>query len=314
MTADRAEPTVTVAVVSWNTRERLSRCLHSLAREHESGSAAIWVVDNRSTDGSPDLVREQFPWATLVEPGENIGFGAAVNLVAAKSSGEWIVPANADTAVAPGALATMLATGAENPRAAVIAPRLVLDDGATQHSVHPFPTVPFTIAFNLGLPRVIPGLADQLCLEGRWDSERSRDVPWAIGALLLIRRRAFDQVDGFDERHWMYAEDLDLGWRLVRAGWVTRYEPRAIVRHAGGAATSLAFGDGRRARFMVETYAWMKRERGTPRARAVAAINFAGAAVRLAGAALLAPISPRARARVADLRSWLEAHRQGLAG
>ncbi len=156
----------------------------------------------------------------------------------------------------------------------------------------PFPTIPFTLGFNLGLRR--------------WplDQERERPVPWAIGAFLLVRRAAFEQVGGFDPAQWLYAEDLDLGWRLRRAGWSTRYVPNARVRHHAAAATSQAFGEARDARWQAATYAWMLRRRGPARTHAVAAINVAGALARAATAR-----GPAARARA---RRWARLHRVGL--
>ncbi len=90
-----------------------------------------------------------------------------------------------------------------------------------------------------------------MCLEGAWDPQRPRRVPWAVGAFLLVRRPAWDAIGGFDPAQWLYAEDLDLGWRLARAGWATRYEPRARVRHHESAATGQAWGsDERTARWL----------------------------------------------------------------
>lgn len=302
---------VTVAVVSYNTRELLRRCLRALAPEVHSGRADVWVVDNGSDDGSPQAARADAPWATVVEPDVNLGFGRAVNLVAARAGAPWLLCANADVELEPGALATMLAAGADD-RVGAVAPRLVLPDGRTQHSVHSLPTLRFTLAFNLGLPALSRRLADRMLLEGRYDAERARAVPWAIGAVLLMRRQAFDAVGGFDQRQWMYAEDLDLGWRLRDAGWALRYEPAARARHASGAATGPAFGDMRQRRFMRETYAVIERRRGPRTARATAAINVAGAAGRAAWMTPPALLSPRWRARRQETVAWVTAHREGL--
>jgi GT2 family glycosyltransferase len=302
---------VTVAVVSFNTRELLLRCLRSLEPEVDRGLAQVWVVDNGSSDGSVAAARRAAPWARVVEMDTNVGFGRAVNVVARASESDWLAPANADVAIEPGALQAMLAAGAD-ARVGCVAPRLVLPDGATQHSVYPFPTIPFTLAFNLGLHRASRRLADELCLEGFWNSERPRTVPWAIGAFLLLRRRAFQAVGGFDERRWMFAEDLDLGWRLHDAGWLTRYEPDARVLHRAGAATDAAFGDDRVPRFMRETYAVVVRRRGLARAWITAALNVAGAAARVAWMAPLATVLRRWRAPLERSRMWLAAHRQGL--
>jgi len=282
---------VTVAIVSFDTRDLLDRCLRSLEPDVRAGVAEAWVVDNGSTDGSVALVREHHPWARLIEPGENLGFGRAVNLVAERTATPWIAPSNADVEVEPGALAALLEAGGRFGRTGALAPRLLLDGGETQHSVYAFPTLPFLALFNLGAGWLSTGWADRHCLEGRWRPERAREVDWAIGAFLLVRRSAFEQAGGFDEAQWMYAEDLDLGWRLRQAGWSTRYEPAARVRHHASAATAAAWGEGRTERWLRATYAWMLRRRGVARTRAAALINLAGAAGRAAA------LTPAARAR-----------------
>jgi N-acetylglucosaminyl-diphospho-decaprenol L-rhamnosyltransferase len=261
---------ITVAVVSYNTRALLERCLASLAPT----GADVWVVDNGSTDGSRDIVAPE----RLIVPERNLGYGAAVNLVAARAYSPWLVASNADVVVEPGALDALAA--AAGPRTGAVAPRLVLPDGSTQHSVLPFPTVGFTAAFAAGLTSAVPRLGDRWCVPGRWDASRAREVPWAVGAFLLLRRSAFEEVGGFDERQWLFAEDLDLGWRLARAGWTTRYEPSAVVHHHESAATGVAFGDARTERTQAATYAWLRRRRGRAVAATVAALNVAGAAAR----------------------------------
>jgi N-acetylglucosaminyl-diphospho-decaprenol L-rhamnosyltransferase len=302
---------VTVAVVSFNTRELLLRCLTSLAGDVDAGRAEVWVVDNCSSDGSVQAVTENAPWAHVIEAGENVGFGRAVNLVAGRTSGEWILAANADIALEPAALQALLAS-AQEPAVGCVAPRLLLPDGATQHSVHPFPTVPLTLLFNLGLHHLSAPLGDRLCLEGFWNPDRGRAVPWAIGACLLLRREAFDAVGRFDERQWMYAEDVDLGWRLQQQGWTTLYEPRASVHHESGAATVSVFGDDQRSHFMAATYAMLMRRRGRVRTWATAAINIAGAAARAAWMTALSCGFTRWRPRSAENRRWVKAHWQGV--
>jgi GT2 family glycosyltransferase len=304
---------VAVAVVSWNTRDLLAAALRSLKPEADAGRAEIWVVDNASTDGSAEMVREEFPWVELVASEDNLGFGPAVNLVARRTDAEWIAPANADIELEPGALETLLATGAAEPRAGIVAPRLVLPSGDTQHSVHPFPTFRLALAFNLGLHRLSRRLGDRLTLEGTWDERRARVVDWAIGAFMIVRRDAFDAAGGFDDAQWMYAEDLDLGWRIRHAGFTTRFEPGAAVKHVSSAAATQAFGDEIVARWMAASYGWMARRRGVTRTWAVAAVNWLGAAVRYAFARPLAKLAPERWAPAcAQHRQWLAAHRSGL--
>ena len=304
---------VAVAVVSWNLRELLAATLRTLEPEQRARRVETWVVDNASSDGSPEMVAADFPWVSLIASEENLGYGAAVNLVAERTGTPWIAPANQDVEVQPGAVERLLDVGGRCADAGVIAPRLVLPDGSTQHSVHPFPTIPLTLAFNLGLHRLSPALGDRLCLEGHWDGLRAREVPWSEASFLLIRRTAWDSVGGFDAAHWMYAEDLDLAWRLRAAGWKTRYEPGAVVRHAGSAASRKAFGDELTSRYMSASYAWMARRRGLGRARAVALANALGAGARmLVYTALAVPSPGRYRARRDYHRHWLRVHSVGL--
>lgn len=306
-------PEVTVAVVSWNTRELLRRCLRSLEGETRSGRCEVWVIDNASTDGSAEMVREQFGWAELIAAGENLGFGAAVNEVAGRSQAPWIAPANADIELTDGALDALLGAG-EDPATAVVAPRLLVDDGSTQHSVHAFPTVGLALLFALGAYR-LPRLGDRLCVEGRWDPDRPRAIDWAHGAFLLIRREAFDAAGGFDPEQWMYAEDVDIHWRLRRLGWRARYEPRARVRHAVSAAAIKAFGADRTRRHLLATYAWQARRRGLVVAWSCALINCAGAALRWGPVALAAALAPRRYGPLRDrLAAYARAHAAGLRG
>ena len=306
-------PAVAIAVVSYQTRELLCACLDALHPEHLAGRAEVWVVDNCSTDGSADAVRERYGWARLVEPEENLGFGRAVNLVARQTSTPWVAPANADIAPQPGALERLLAAGDADPQTGIVAPQLVRPDGSIQHSVFSFPTLGFTTLFNLGLQSLVPRLGDRLCVEGYWDPARPRTVPWAIGAFLLVRREAWDAVGGFDEGQWMYAEDLDLGWRVARAGWRTRYVPDAVVHHAESAATAAAWGDDRVRRWNESTYDWMRRRRGPLRTRATAAVNVVGAGVRALWMAPLARVRPARWAPRRDAaRRWAQLHREGL--
>jgi GT2 family glycosyltransferase len=305
---------VTIAVVSWNTRPLLERCLESARDASDAGLADVWVLDNASSDGSPELVRERFPWVRLIASEENLGFGAGVNEIAAQTRSSWIAPANADIRLTPGALERLLAEGERHPEAGAIAPRLILPGGSTQHSVYPFPTIPFTLAYVVGATRASDRLARHWCIEQGFDPERGREVSWAVGAFLLVRRRAWNQVGGFDSGQWMYAEDLDLGWRLARHGWKARYVPEARVHHEESAATTQAWGDDRHQRWHASTYAWMARRRGLAVARAVAAINVVGFRMRSL-AALPASLlgSGRARAARRNALGAARSHRVGLA-
>jgi N-acetylglucosaminyl-diphospho-decaprenol L-rhamnosyltransferase len=210
-------------------------------------------------------------------------------------------------------LDALLEAGDRDPRAGAVAPRLALPDGSAQHSVFGFPTVPFALVLATGVYRLWPGLADRYALIGHWDMERARRVPWAIAAFLLVRRTAWDEVGGFDDRQWMYAEDLDLGWRLRAAGWATRYEPRAVVDHESSASTSQLFGPELAPHWQRSTYGCIARRRGVLRTWTVALLNFWGAAARWAVCATLATVRPEPYADRRDAwRRWAPVHLRAL--
>lgn len=304
---------VAIAIVSYNTRELLDACLTSLRAEHEAGRAEVWVVDNDSSDGSADMVRERHPWVQVLALRENPGYGAAVNLVAERTHTPYVAAANADLRFEPHALERLLDAARASPEAGALAPRLVMLDGSTQHTVHPFPTLRVGLALSLGLHRV-PAVGRALCMEGHWDPDRPRGVDWAHGAFLLVPREAWDAVGGFDPEQWLYAEDLDLCWRLHRAGRPTRYVPDAVVHHHVSAATSARWTtDERAVRTQRAAYAWMLARRGAPITRVVALANLAGPVVRWLLWTVAAPLAPRRAARHRRInRGYARMHRTGL--
>ena len=304
---------IAIAVVSWNTKDLLRDCLASLQQAHADGLAEVHVVDNASTDGSAAMVAQEFSWVTLEAREDNLGYGAAVNLVADRTRTPWVAPANSDLRFAPDALRKLLDAAARAPRAGAFAPRLVMPDGRTQHSVHPFPTVRTGLLLSTGLA-LRPPHAQRLPMEGAWDPDVERDVDWAHGAFVLVRREAWDRIGGFDATQWLYAEDLDLCWRLRQAGWATRYVPSATVHHHVSAGAKQAWADGERAvRTQRSAYAWMLARQGLPRTRASALAHLAGPALRWAAAAAGAKVAPgRFAARRDTQRVYVAMHRTGL--
>ncbi len=311
LTLAAGPPPITVAVVSWNTQALLDRCLASLAPAHQTGLADVWVLDNASRDSSAALVSERYGWVRLIASEENLGYGQAINLIGSRTNAPWLAIANADVALRPGALEALLRAARGDPRTGIVAPRLLLPDGTTQHSVWAFPTLTATLLQNIGARLAPTRLAERLALRGAWHPDRARRVPWAEGAFLLVRRIAWDQVGGFDPGQWMSAEDLDLGWRMHRAGWATRYEPRALVDHEGSAATAQVWGDELAIHWQRCAYAWMLRRMGRGRTVAVGAINFSGSAARFLR--LLASPRRRRSEELTALRRWTAVHLYAIA-
>jgi GT2 family glycosyltransferase len=225
-----------VAIISHNTRELLRACLQAVVVE---SSEAVVVVDNASTDGSAAMVRCEFPAVKLQANGRNSGFGAAANqAVAACGAVDYILLLNADTVIEPGTLRTLQAYLDRHPRAAIVGPRLLNVDGSLQPSCYPFPSPGHTLIDLLSLDRLFSHLpiAGNVYIR-TWSHNKSRVVPWVLGAAIAIRRSAFEDVHGFDESFFMYNEDVDLSLRLRSAGWESHFTPAATIMHVHHAST-----------------------------------------------------------------------------
>lgn len=232
-----AEPApVAVAVVSYNTLDDLRTCLERVRSE---APGEVVVADNGSTDGSAALVGDEFPEVRLLVDESNPGFGAAANRAVAATSSPYVLLLNADTRVTPGTLRALAAYLDGHPRAGVAGPRLVNPDGTLQVSCFPFIG---TLRLMLEKTPAARWLARVPPLRDRWllshsSHDRPRVVPWVLGAALALRREAFEAIGGFDPSFFMYAEEIDLCWRLDEAGWEVHFAPVATVVHVGGAST-----------------------------------------------------------------------------
>jgi GT2 family glycosyltransferase len=236
---------VTAVVVSWNTREHLVRCLDALEAAGTGVAVETVVVDNGSTDGSQAMVAVKFPRVRLLQSPDNVGFGRAVNAGAAAGDGRAILIANSDCEPAPGVIATLLAALDADPTLGAVFPRLVNADGTLQPSVHrALPTpwshagdVVFASSLRYALYRS-PVLKRGLLRPTVRRHARAHDIAWGGAACVLVRRTAFEAVDGFDPRFFMYMEDVDLCARLAAAGFRLRYVPEAEAVHHWGASAA----------------------------------------------------------------------------
>jgi GT2 family glycosyltransferase len=211
-------PDVSVSLINANSRELLLACLESL----HGVEAEVVVLDNASEDGSAEAIRERFPAVRVIEQEYRAGFGANNNTVIRATSGRYVFLLNADTTSDDWGLGRMVAHLDANPRVAALGPKLVHPDGRQQASAWRFPT-PGVAARGL----VTLGRRDVVQSIGR----EARDVDWATGAALLVRRKALDEVGLFDEGFFMYSEETDLCLRLRRAGWRIHYFPAVTVVH-----------------------------------------------------------------------------------
>jgi GT2 family glycosyltransferase len=251
---------LSIVIVSWNVKELLARCLtaltaHSLAagigcREpfvvrtpvRQPGphlECEIVVADNASTDGSPDMVRQHFPDVRLIASDSNLGFVRGNNRGVAASTGRYILLLTPDTEVFGGALAAMVTYMDEHPDVGVLGPKLLFPDGQVQPSRRRFPTLATAFLESTVLQHWFPRncVLQRYYVQDRSDDEE-QDTDWLVGACLLIRRKAWEQVGPLDENIFMYSEELDWCRRAKTAGWRVVYVPWATVVHHEGQSSS----------------------------------------------------------------------------
>jgi GT2 family glycosyltransferase len=225
-----------IAVINYNTRDLLRQCLASL---EDAESAPIVVVDNASADGSVEMVRAEFPHVEIVANTVNGGYGKAVNDSMRASDRPYTLILNADTRFLSGSLPEAARYLDERPSIAIVGPALVNPDGSYQRTSFPFPGTLAWFCENdpLGMVlRHVPPLRRRM--RRYLPRDQTMTASWVMGAALLVRRSAFDEVGGADESYFMYYEEVDLCYRLRDAGWKIQYAPILTFEHLGGASTS----------------------------------------------------------------------------
>ena len=285
---------VDVIVVTWNTAELTASALRSLLDSDQGVPIRVLVHDNGSDDGTADALARSVPEADVERGTANLGFAAGVNRALRRSTAPWVFLLNSDAWPEPGAIGALVAAAERNPNAAAVAPRIERPDGTLEHSTHPFPSVRLAWLLATRNGRIAPERGEELMLEGWWKHDRARRIDWAVGAALLIRREALDDVGGLDERFFMYTEDVEWAWRARRRGWEIVFEPSAVVRHVGNASGEKRYGGARTRAYLKNTYRFFAREHGIASSVAYRAGNLVGC-VRLYARAKRAKDQQRAR-------------------
>ncbi len=223
---------LSVIIVNWNTRDFLAQCLESLKTHTKKISYEIIVIDNFSSDGSPEMVEREFPEVSLIKSKENLGFGRANNQGLVNARGKYILFLNSDVSINENCLDLMFDFMETRPDVGASACRLTFPDGTLQHSCRTFPTFKVYFLMLLGLRFFIPNMKpfrDYLMLD--WNHADEREVDQIMGSFMYIRRSVLDEVGSFDEQYWMYFEEVDLCWRIKRAGWKIVHYPYASAIH-----------------------------------------------------------------------------------
>jgi GT2 family glycosyltransferase len=221
---------LSVVIVNWNTRELLRDCLASLQQNVVGLTLEVFVVDNGSSDGSVAMVREEFPKVSVIENGRNLGFARANNVALRRARGRFWLLLNSDTVVIPGALEGLLGTMEQDPAIGIAGLQLLNEDGSLQNSISNTPSLLTELGnkslLRLLFPRRFPGKEQQYTDPMEVDS--------VIGACLMARHEAAEQVGFLDEDYFFFLEETDWCMRMKKSGWKVIHDPRFSIYHLQG--------------------------------------------------------------------------------
>jgi GT2 family glycosyltransferase len=246
---------ISFIIVNWNTKDLLLGCLASVYQTVTDPSFEVWLVDNGSSDGSVETVRTAFPAVRIIANRVNMGFSAAVNKGISRMEGRYAVLLNTDATLTQGAVRTLYDHMEADPHVGIVCGQLLNPDGSRQNSIANFPSILPLITNEGLLQRLLP----QRFPSKRCHYPRPIDVESCIGACMMVRKAAIDQVGLLDERYFFFLEETDWAYRMKQAGWGVRFVPSARIYHAQGKSVGRR-GDGR-ILFYRSRYAFFKKWR-----------------------------------------------------
>jgi GT2 family glycosyltransferase len=226
---------LSIVIVSYNTKDSLRECLQSVHREAAGLSTEVFVIDNKSSDGSPLMAEIEFPEVKVIRSTINLGFGAANNVALEMAQGRYVVLLNSDAFLSTGSLRIARNHMSAYPRAALAGARLVGRDFSWQPSARMFPHVITDALVLTGLAAKFPKSRFFGHFDRTWaDPLQPSQTDWVPGAFSIIRAEVLHKVGFFDPRFFMYGEEVDLCQRIKEAGYEIWYWPDIVVTHIGG--------------------------------------------------------------------------------
>jgi len=238
------EMDVSIILVSYNTKDLTRDCIKSIYEKTEGVSYDIWVVDNASSDGSVEMIREEFPEVKLIESDKNLGFGRANNLAIKESNAKYCFLLNTDTVLLNNAV-KILFDFMENPKnsgVGVCGGQLFNPDMTYQWSTGEFNSLDKLYRKSIGINyhqikyRLKDIFKSRVLKEKRYVHSSSQEVDYIIGADMMLRKSALNEVGAFDERFFMFSEEAELCFRLKKQGYKVRFVPDSHILHYGGAS------------------------------------------------------------------------------
>ncbi len=262
------EIAVSVIIINWNTKDILQNCLDSIYQTIDNLSCEIIVVDNASSDGSQELLQQRYAQVIKIYNEINRGFGAANNQAFAVMKGKYALLLNTDTILTPGAINKLYSFAKTHPQAAIVCGQLLNADGSKQNSVAPFPSM-LTLAANISL---LEYLFPQYYPSKRYKYSTPIEVDSAIGACMMINKKALAEAGFFDERYFFFFEETDLAYAFHSKGWSVFHVPDAFIYHLQG--QSIGHNVGSRIEFYRSRYQFLRKWHSRKYVYPAAAIIF----------------------------------------
>jgi GT2 family glycosyltransferase len=285
---------LSIVIICWNDQKVIEECLRSIFSGTTHLDFEVIISDNGSTDGSISIVREKFPTVRIIENGQNIGFARGNNAGISAARGEYVLILNPDTIIHDDAIERLVAFAGQHREAGAFGARVENPDGSFQNCARPIPTVRGYLIAALYL-RSLGRISEALNGDtyAGWTGRDEREIGFQSGCCVMFRKSILEKVRGFDEQFFYHFEEVDLCYRVWKAGMSIRFCPDAVITHLGGQSVSRA-----PLRFTLETYRSRYRffykhfgEKGLWRIRWVSVLHLA---LRWAGYRLLALFKPSA--------------------
>ncbi|MBM4330471.1 MAG: glycosyltransferase family 2 protein [Deltaproteobacteria bacterium] len=227
-----SSPELSIIVVNFNSSAFILKCLATLKEAFAGKTHEVIVIDNHSWDESCWLIREKYPHLLLIENDKNLGYARAVNQGFRKAKGKYLLILNPDVQLLSGSIDKMTYFLEGNPEVGLLLPKLINPDGSLQLSCRTFYDFSTFLFRRTPLGKIFPNhtiIRRHLMMD--WDHGEVREVDWGLGACMFLRREALKGERIFDERFFLYFEDVDLCLRMKQEGWKVVYYPEAVMVH-----------------------------------------------------------------------------------
>jgi GT2 family glycosyltransferase len=238
-------PELSILIVNWNTKDLLNACLESIFYYCRNIIFEVIVVDNHSSDGSRSMMQKKFPSVKVIDSGDNVGFARANNLGLQKTRGKYILFLNPDTRFIDCSLRSCLEAYSTLSGGGFVGCRLLNSDFSFQQSCFPFHKIVRFILANSGLHHLLPARIRRKMNYRRQDFNSIMEVDWMRGAFMFIGKDKLKKIGHFDERLFMYGEDVDICLRARKMGFHNYYYPSTQIIHHENQSGKVFFGGKR---------------------------------------------------------------------